>query len=299
MSPKDALKGKKVFIYARVSTDGQEGTLPDQLKTVKEGLKKMGFTGKPVIFSEQESGTKNPIENPKFRPELAKMLKEVHESKRPAVIVVRDIQRFSRDPYDLGELYNPLRRKNIPIISVNENMVLGTKSTPEPQSDLLAPILVSAGGAEVSSRKKQTLQGVQRSREKGIFAGTPLSLYPNDPLEPRGELIRMMRADVSGNETARRLKKSTSWVRKNKKQIESILVDGGDKLLDDWLETVNLIRDLEIKKGEGTGSRATVRMKTVRRMTSGYLNNPKNFDKPTQEDLMNYFVNFNDFKKKS
>jgi len=299
MTPKDALKGKKVFVYARVSTEGQEGTIPDQIKTVKAGLKKMGFNGKVTVFSEQQSGTKNPIENPKFRPELAKMLKEVHESKRPAIIVVRDVQRFSRDPYDLGELYNPLRRKNIPIISINENMVLGTKSNPEPQSDLLAPILVSAGGAEVSSRTKQTLQGMMRSREKGIFGGTPLSLYPKDDLEPRAELIRMMRAGVSGSETARRLNKSTSWVRKNRKQIETILVDGGDKLLDDWLETINLIRDLEIEKGAGTGPRATVRMKTVRRMTSGYLNNPNNFDKPTEEEIMNYFNNYNDFKKKS
>jgi predicted site-specific integrase-resolvase len=51
MTPKEALKGKKVFIYARVSTDGQEGTLPDQIKTVEKGLKELGFSGKPEIFS--------------------------------------------------------------------------------------------------------------------------------------------------------------------------------------------------------------------------------------------------------
>ena len=127
MTPKEALKGKKVYIYARVSGAKQEGTLPDQLATIKEGLKALGFKGQAKVFSEQASGTKNPLEDEDNRPELLALLKEVHASEKPAVIVVRDIQRFSRDPYDLGEIYNPLRRKDIPVISINESLVLGTK----------------------------------------------------------------------------------------------------------------------------------------------------------------------------
>jgi DNA invertase Pin-like site-specific DNA recombinase len=289
---KDALKGRKVFIYSRVSTPEQEGTLEDQTSAVKRGLKELGFTGKAEVFEEQMSGTK--ID----RPVLIEMIKQAKESKRPAVIVVRDIQRFSRDPYDIGELYNPLRDAEIPVLSINEPLVLGTRKVPQPGSDLLAPILVAAGGQEVSTRLQQTLQGVEESRKKGIFSGTPLDLYPKDALEPRGEMIRYLKAGVNPTQTSKRLGKSTSWVRKNKVVVEEILLAGGDELLASWLQAVNLVRNMEIEKGEGKGPKATVRMKTVRRMTSGYLATPKDFDAPTQADLNEYFTNFSDYKKR-
>lgn len=298
MTPREALKGKKVYIYARVSGEKQEGTLPDQLATIKEGLKDLGYKGQPVVFSEQASGTKNPLEDAKNRPELLALLNEVDALGKPAVIVVRDIQRFSRDPYDIGELYNPLRDAEIPVLSINEPLVLGTRKVPQPGSDLLAPILVAAGGQEVSTRLQQTLQGVEESRKKGIFSGTPLDLYPKDALEPRGEMIRYLKAGVNPTQTSKRLGKSTSWVRKNKVTVEEILLAGGDKLLASWLQAVNLVRNMEIEKGEGKGPKATVRMKTVRRMTSGYLATPKDFDAPTQADLNEYFTNFSDYKKR-
>ena len=289
---KDALKGRKVFIYSRVSTPEQEGTLEDQTSAVKQGLKELGFTGKTEVFEEQMSGTK--ID----RPVLTEMIRQAKESKRPAVIVVRDIQRFSRDPYDLGELYNPLKNVEIPVLSINEPLVLGTRKVPAPGSDLLAPILVAAGGQEVSTRLQQTLQGVEESRKKGIFSGTPLDLYPKDALEPRGEMIRYLKAKVNPTQTAKRLGKSTSWVRKTKVAVEEILLAGGDELLASWLQAINLVRDMEIEKGEGKGPKATVRMKTVRRMTSGYLATPKDFDAPTQADLDEYFTNFSEYKKR-
>ena len=71
-------------------------------------------------------------------------------------------------------------------------------------------------------------------------------------------------------------------------------------VLDDWLDTIDLIRAMEQEKGEGKGPKAGVKMKIVRRMTSGYLNDPiglKEF-KPTQADLDEYFTNFNQYKPK-
>lgn len=306
MTPKEALKGRKVFVYARVSGAKQEGTIPDQIKTIKEGLKKLGFKGKPVVYSEQFSGTKNPLEDAKFRPELGKLLKEVLMSKKPSVIVVRDIQRFSRDPYDLGELYNPLRRAEIPIISINEDLVLGTKNVPQPNADLFAPLLVTIGGTEVSTRKVQTKQGLQRSKEKGILQGTAPLMYRKDVLEPRREMLRLMKVvdsngkSLSGREISKRIGKSTSFYRKNKAKFEKLLLEGGDELLNDYLDTIDLVRNFMNEKNEDVrGSKATVRMKTVVRMTSGYLNNPNaGFPKPTREDIEEYYNNFNEYKKK-
>ena len=301
MTPREALKGRKVYVYARVSGAKQEGTIPDQLKTIKEGLKRLGFKGKPVVYSEQFSGTKNPLEDEKFRPELAKLLKDVQESTKPAVIVVRDIQRFSRDPYDLGELYNPLRRKEIPIVSINEDLVLGTKKVPQPKHDLFAPLLVTIGGAEVATRTVQTQQGVERAKEKGILQGSVIKMFRKDAIEPRREMVRLLKAGVSGNQIAIRLQKSTSFVRKNKATFERLLLEGGDKLLNDYLDTIDLFRNFMNEKNEDTrGRKATVRMKTVERMISGYMNNPGGESpKPTSADLNEYYDNFTLYKKKT
>jgi len=296
MNPKEAIKGKKVRIYLRVSGAKQEGTLPDQEKTVKGVLKALGFKGRAEVYSEQASGTKED------RPELLRMLQDIRDSPKDSVVVVRDFQRFTRDPVHYGAIWNEFRNKGIRIISTNENMVTGTAEIPDPSSDLIVPILISAGGSEVNIRKLQTIQGVTRAKEKGILQGSTPLLYRKDALEPRTEMLRLLKAGVSGNQIAVRLQKSTSFVRKNKKKFEDIILVGGEQALTDYLETINLVRDFMNEKDEDTrGSKATVRMKTVLRMVSGYLNNPTNpnLSMPTREDLDEYYDNFNEYKKKS
>ena len=292
-----ALKGRKVFIYSRVSTEEQKGTLESQTKAIKKGLKDLGFKGKPEVFEEQGSGTK--ID----RPILRDMIEKAKESKKPAIIVVRDIQRFSRDPYDLGELYNPLKNMEIPIMSINEPLVLGTKKVPAPSADLLAPILVAAGGSEVSTRKVQTLQGVAASKAKGIKAGSPIELYPEEELNPLTEALRLIRAGVGQSEGARRTGKSTSWYRKQRGRIENLLMKGGESKVKEWFNVMEMIRNMELEHGRGIArkgfkTRVSERMKAVRRMTSGYENQPFDFTAPTEADLMEYFTNFNLYKPK-
>ena len=157
MTPREALKNKKVRIYLRVSGAQQEGTLPDQEKTVKGVLKALGFKGRPEVYSEQASGTK------KDRAELMRMLQDIRDSPKDSVVVVRDFQRFTRDPVHYGALWDEFRDRGIRILSTNENMVTGTASLPDLSSDLIVPILISAGGSEVNVRKLQTIQGVQRA----------------------------------------------------------------------------------------------------------------------------------------
>jgi len=100
-----------------------------------------------------------------------------------------------------------------------------------------------------------------------------------------------------------RLQKSTSWARKNKAKLLRIEKAGGRKLLDDYLDATDLVRDFMNEKDEDVrGSKATVRMKTVMRMVSGFLAEPDNPEftdgKPTREDLDEYYDNFNLYKKK-
>jgi len=295
-----ALEGRKVYIYARVSTEEQEGTLPSQVKAIKAGLKKLGIKAVPIVFQEQGSGTDL------NRPEMLKMIEEIKAQKKPSAVVVRDIQRVSRDVMDIGELFGPLRRLEqggVPIVSINEPIITSTPQSPQPTGNLLTAVFIGAGGQEVDTRKKQSRQGMKESRELGIKGGSPIELYPEEALNPLTEAERMLRAGVSGNEVARRLGRSTSWVRKQKRRIEDLLMNGGDKKLKEWMDTMTRIRNMEIERGRGIARKGfktnvSTKMAAVRRMTSGYENEPFDFPTPTPAMLEEYFTNFNLYKPK-
>ena len=301
MSLKDTLKGAKVLTYQRVSTTKQEGNLSTQERIVKDALKNAGFTGKPEVFSEQSSGTKLD------REELLKMIARALELKsqgKKVVIALRDIQRFSRDPYDLGILYKntpsleeSLWFNDIPLVSLTENLVTGTKNIPNPNGDLIGPILMTIGGQEVKLRKNQTKKGVDKSAEAGIIAGVGINLYPKEVLNPYRELLRMLRAGLTQSEASRRLGRSKSWSKDNRRRLEAIALIGPTSL-EDWLNVTDIIRRYEQEFGTRVGPSATKRMKAVGRKTSGYLKFPEKYPVPTEEDIQFYFDNFKDFQPK-
>lgn len=284
LEKREALKGRKVIMWNRVSTVGQEGTLEEQEKANLEMLRALGFKGKPSVYSQQGSGTDLHLE----QRDLA--IKEAMASKKPVVMVVRDIQRFTRSPYHLGVLYNPMFEKEIPIISLLEPLVLGTAKVPNPSSDLLAPILVAAGGSEVSLRKQQTRKGMAESRKKGVTGGGNLELHANESLSPFRELGRM--EGINPTEAGRRLGLSKGWVDRHRAKQAKMT----PHLLAKWLDSIDLIRAMERKHGNGIGKRATVRMRAVRRMTGGFIFNPAEFPAVTQEMIDEYYTNFHAYK---
>jgi len=302
MTPREALKGAKVFAYHRVSTTKQEGTLPVQERTVKAGLKKEGFTGKAESSSEQASGTKldrDGLIDGIILPAIA------YKNKNPqkkVVVAVRDFQRISRNPYDLGILYkatpsiqDSLWSNDIPLVSLTEGIVTGTKNEPNPNGDLMGPLLVTIGGQEVSIRKEQTLKGVKDARAGGIIAGVGINLYPEERLNPYRELLRMLQAGISQTEASRRLGRSASWSKDNRRRLEAIAIMS-ESALADWLEVTDIVREYEQEFGTRVGPKASKRMKAVGRKTSGYLKFPDKFDVPTREDIQFYFDNFKDFQ---
>ena len=58
VTPKEALKGAKVFAYGRVSTVKQEGTLSAQKAAVKESLESKGYKKDFDWVGHQFSGAK-------------------------------------------------------------------------------------------------------------------------------------------------------------------------------------------------------------------------------------------------
>jgi len=301
MTPKEALKGAKVLAYQRVSTTKQEGTLPTQERVNKESLKKEGFSGIPELFSEQASGTK--LDREQLLAMIARAL-ELKKSGKKVVIALRDFQRFSRNAYDIGILYKntpsleeSLWFNDIPLVSLSENIVTGTRANANPTGDLMGPLLVVIGGQEVAIRTDQTQKGVGRARDEGIIAGVGINLYPEERLNPYRELLRMLQAGITQSEASRRLGRSASWSKDNRRRMEAIAITG-ETALADWLNVTDIVREYEQENGTRVGPNATKRMKAVGRKTSGYLKFPDKFDVPTKEDIQFYFDNFKDFQPK-
>ena len=301
MTPKEAFKGAKVLAYQRVSTTKQEGTLPTQERVNKESLKKEGFTGKPEMFSEQASGTK--LDREQLLAMIARAI-ELKKSGKKVVIALRDFQRFRRNAYDIGILYKntpsleeSLWFNDIPLVSLSENIVTGTRANANPTGDLMGPLLVVIGGQEVAIRTDQTQKGVGRARDEGIIAGVGINLYPEERLNPYRELLRMLQAGITQSEASRRLGRSASWSKDNRRRMEAIAITG-ETALADWLNVTDIVREYEQENGTRVGPNATKRMKAVGRKTSGYLKFPDKFDVPTKEDIQFYFDNFKDFQPK-
>lgn len=295
----------KPVSYLRVSTTKQEGTLPTQQKDVAEKAKKLGLK-RIKYFQEQASGKNNP-----FRQELVKMIQYAVDQKRAGktpIILMRDIQRLARDPYDIGFIYkysptveDSLWTNNIPLVSLNERLTTGTKDFQSLTGDFLAPLFINIGGQEVATRTKQTRSAVAQARAKGILAGTPINLYYKEPLNPLRELERLLKVDgLSQRDIAKRVGRSPSWVRDTKFKFAEIRSKHpeGEKGFQDWLDVGDMVRNMEKEFGPRTGSGSTKRMIAVGRMTSGYFARPFEFSTPTQEDLDFYYNNFKEFQPK-
>jgi DNA invertase Pin-like site-specific DNA recombinase len=307
-SPKQLIKDAKAFVYGRVSTVKQEGTLDTQKDVIKDALKNLGYTRNFEYYAEQGSGggaitKKGGLNRPKLNQLILDAVKFKKEKKKPVVVVLRDIQRFTRDPYDLGILYKntpsleeSLWFNNIPLLALNDNQISGTKETPDDSGDLVIPILISAGGSELSIRKQQSKGGQKRKREEGIISGTPRDLYFKDKLNPIREASRLFKLGMTQAEVGRRVGRSRSWAKDTRNFLKLILERGGTKLLNEWLDVTDLIRAMEQKHGTRIGRYALKPMIAVSRKTSGYLKSPWEFSTPTQKDLDFYYENYKDFQ---
>ena len=297
----------KEFRYHRVSTTKQEGTLGTQEKDVTQKSKDLlGIKGQAKKYSEQGSGKNNPD-----RKKLTQLIEEAVAAKRAGktpVVVMRDIQRIARDPYDIGFIYkykptleDSLWSNNIPLISLNEQMVTGTKDFKSLTGDFLAPLFINLGGQEVATRSKQTRAAVAAAREKGILAGTPINLYPDSDLNPLTTLDRLLREEnLSNRRLAEITGRSPSWVRDTRFKFAEIRNKHpkGEVGFQEWLRIGDKVRKMEQEFGKRAGRGASKRMIAVGRMTSGYFARPYEFPAPTDEDIDEYFNNFKQYQPK-
>jgi DNA invertase Pin-like site-specific DNA recombinase len=295
----------KPVAYLRVSTVKQEGTLDTQQGDVAKKAKSLRLKG-IKYFAEQGSGKNNPD-----RIELSKMIEFAVEQKRKGktpIVLLRDIQRFARDPWDVGHIYkykptveDSLWTNDIPLMALNERVVTGTKNFPQESGDLLAPLFISIGGQEVTKGTKQSKAGVRAAAEDGILAGTPINLWFKEPINPIRELVRLLRIDgLTQARMAEIVGRSRSWVKDTKFKFAEIREKHplGEEGLQKWLDVGDMVREMEKKHGPRSGTSAIRRMVAVGRKTSGYFARPWEYPAPTQDDLDEYYANYTLYQPK-
>ncbi|RMB55830.1 DNA invertase Pin-like site-specific DNA recombinase [Sphingomonas sp. PP-CE-3A-406] len=114
----DTFAGKRVFVYARVSTTRQEKndlSLPDQIATAERWVEDSGAQTVRV-FSEAGSATDD------NRRAFREMIALAESDERPVdIILAHSLSRLFRNALDFMQYRERLRRKKIRIISVTQN----------------------------------------------------------------------------------------------------------------------------------------------------------------------------------
>lgn len=132
MAAADEHLGKRVVVYARVSTTRQEKndlSLPDQIATADRWIEEAGAT-KVATYSEAGSATDD--ERRAFR----EMIALAESDERPVdIILVHSLSRLFRNALDFMQYRERLRRNKVRIVSITQQF------GDDPASDLAVSML--------------------------------------------------------------------------------------------------------------------------------------------------------------
>lgn len=141
--------------YARVSTDDQK--LDQQIdQLVKAGVDERN------IYIEKEHGTK------RDRPELNRMLSELHEGDE---VIIVEISRFSRSTRDLLDIVERIKDKGASIKSLSETWL--DTSSDNPSSQLLLTIFAGLVQFERDMISARVKDGLRAADSRGHHGGRP------------------------------------------------------------------------------------------------------------------------------
>lgn len=151
--------------YARVSSVYQN------LERQLENLKTFGVE---KIFTEKQSGKS--VED---RPVFQEALNFVRMGDR---FVVESIDRLGRNYDEIIETVNYLKEKDVQLMITSLPMmdeVIGNPLLDKFMKDLIVQILAMVSEQERNESKRRQAQGIQVSKDKGVYKGRPLLYSPN------------------------------------------------------------------------------------------------------------------------
>jgi DNA invertase Pin-like site-specific DNA recombinase len=192
--------GRKVAIYARVSTGKQEQSLDEQVRILEDYCRRNDFEVLD-IFQETASGAKDD------RTELSKMMHEVEMLRNQFnTVVVQKFDRFSRSLQSLINNIEFLREHKVDFISVMDGV-----DTTTPQGKLMFHITGAFAEFERNLIRERTKIGMDRARREGLICHRPRKSVDVD------RVIALYNSGVKMGEIARIYKCSqvTLWNRLN------------------------------------------------------------------------------------
>lgn len=181
----------KVIAYARVSTDKQDAA--NQEYELREFMKRRGYECDEYI-SEVVSGTVDT----KFR-KFGEVLDRLQAGD---TLIVSEISRISRNLYQVMETLQLCLKREITIVTVKENFVLGD----DINSQVLAFAFGIAAQIERNMISSRTKEALARKKAEGVILGRPVGstrpenhkLYGKDE-----EILSLMEKRVSDSAIAR------------------------------------------------------------------------------------------------
>lgn len=167
----------KAALYARFSSDNQrEESIDAQLRAMHEYCKRYGMVVVHEYCDRAKSATTDD------RPEFLEMIHDARENKFDFV-VVHKLDRFSRDRYDSAFYKKELKKNNVALVSVLENL------DDSPESIILESVLEAM--AEYYSRNlaREVMKGMKESAlQCRSVGGRPPYGYKVDPATHKFEI---------------------------------------------------------------------------------------------------------------
>jgi len=188
------MKKATPFVYLRLSSEYQakgdagkpiekQSWAIDQLASIEEYLKKNGLkTPKKIhVFRDLGSGA-----DFTSRQGIQDLLAAIHAHKGRAYIAISEPSRWGRNTVLGNELYAPLYRRDIPLLSTSDGLVSGTATEPRPNAQFLFTIKQGMGDTERGRLVERVKRKVATRKASGILSAAVGSLFPfarQDPLD--------------------------------------------------------------------------------------------------------------------
>jgi DNA invertase Pin-like site-specific DNA recombinase len=178
---------KKVFIYARVSTDKQ--TTESQVGELREYCQRRGWEN-PTVIEDTASGATS------SRSGLDELMTMIRRGKVDAVLVFK-LDRLGRSLQHLAQIINEMMTHKVALIVPGQGI---DTSNDNPAAKLQLSILGAVAEFEREVIKDRVNAGLARAKEKGVKLGRPESLAKH-----REEAARLSREGLSGRKIAAKL----------------------------------------------------------------------------------------------
>jgi DNA invertase Pin-like site-specific DNA recombinase len=152
-------KKRRIFAYARTSTEMQATGLESQVRLLRTYFEKENITDYEIVFDDGISGTKS------SRPGLDRLMQAVRNNE-VSMVVVPAFSRFARSTTHLLNALSEFKEKGVGFVSLSEKIDTNT-----PVGVAIFSILAAVSQLERDLIAERVKVGLQNARAKGKHIG--------------------------------------------------------------------------------------------------------------------------------